>query len=215
MWECKKLSALYGLYVYGDVTPEEKNIVEEHISKCKNCALEVDSLQETLRLLNLELESSMPQDVMDDFETNVYKRIAAETIQNPNSTSIQQPRRNIFVDFWERVLIRPSFLLRTAYIAVVLGIGILIGAFQFSQTPKIVEKATEKVSVVSSVERLERHFQAESYRQLENALLTRYVAGDELRTMEILNRLNDGNPGPQMTSMVANERNKLKSKNGI
>jgi hypothetical protein len=215
MWECKRLSALYGFYVYGDVTPEEKDIVEEHISKCKNCTLELNSLEETLQLLNLEPESSVPQDFMDNFETNVYKRIAAESIQNPNSTSIQQSRRNILVDFWKPFLISPSLLLKTTYIAVVLGIGIFIGAFQFSQTPKIVEKPTEKVSPKSPVERLEQHFQAESYRQLENALLTRYVAGDELRTMEILNRLSDGNPGAQMTSMVANERSKLKSKNGI
>ena len=65
------------------------------------------------------------------------------------------------------------------------------------------------------VERLEQHFQSESYRQLENALLTRYVAGDELRAMEILNRLSDENPGSQMTSMVARERSELKLKNGI
>jgi hypothetical protein len=152
---------------------------------------------------------------MDNFETNVYKRIAAETIQNPNMEAIQQPRRNIFADLWGRFLIRPSLLLRTVPVAVALGIGIFIGAFQFSHTPKIVEKPTEKIVSISPSERLEQHFQAESYRQLENALLTRYVAGDELRTMEILNRLSDENPDPQMTSVVANERSKLNFKNGI
>jgi anti-sigma factor RsiW len=215
MEECKRLSTLYGFYVYGDVTPEEKNIVEEHVSKCKDCALEVDSLKETVQVLKLELEPSIPQNIMDNFETNVYKRIAAESIQHQVSETVQQSRRNIFVNLWKRVFIRPSPLLRTASIAVALGIGILIGAFQFSHTPKIVEKPVEKVFSTSSVERLEKHFQTESYRQLEDALLTRYVAGDELRTMEILNRLSDENPGPQMTSVVASERSKLNFKNGL
>jgi len=212
---CRNVGILYGFYVYSDVTPEEKNIVEEHISKCKNCALEVDSLRETLQLLKLEPELSIPQYIMDNFEASVYKRIAAETIQNPNTEAIQKPRRKILADFGGRFLIRPSLLLRTVPVAVALGIGILIGAFQFSHTPKIVEKPTEKIISISPSERLEQHFQAESYRQLENALLTRYVAGDELRTMEILNRLSDENPGSKMTSVVANERSKLKFKNGI
>ena len=212
---CRNIGILYGLYVYGDVTPEEKNIVEEHISKCKNCALEVDSLRETLHLLKIEPELNIPQYIMDNFEASVYKRIAAETIQNPNTEAIQKPRRKIFADFGGRFLIRPSWLLRTVPVAVALGIGILIGAFQFSHTPRIVEKPTEKIISISPSERLEQHFQAESYRQLENALLTRYVAGDELRTMEILNRLSDENPDSKMTSMVANERSKLKFKNGI
>jgi hypothetical protein len=215
MEECKRLSTLYGFYVYGDVTPEEKNIVEEHVSKCKDCALEVDSLKETVQVLKLELEPSIPQNIMDNFETNVYKRIAAESIQHQVSETVQQSRRNIFVNLWKRVFIRPSPLLRTASIAVALGIVILIGALQFSHTPKIVEKPAEKVLSTSSVERLEKHFQTESYRQLEDALLTRYVAGDELRTMEILNRLSDENPGPQMTSVVASERSKLNFKNGL
>ncbi|MBC8230011.1 hypothetical protein H8E77_10740 [bacterium] len=212
---CRNIGILYGLYVYGDVTSEDKNIVEEHISKCKNCALEVDSLRETRQLLKLEPELSIPQYIMDNFEANVYKRIAAETIQNPNTEAIQKNRRKILADFGGRFLIRPSWLLRTAPVAVALGIGILIGAFQFSHTPRIVEKPTEKIISISPSERLEQHFQAESYRQLENALLTRYVAGDELRTMEILNRLSDENPDSKMTSMVANERSKLKFKNGI
>jgi hypothetical protein len=212
---CRNIGILYGFYVYGDVTPEEKNIVEEHISKCKNCALEVDSLRETLQLLKLEPELSIPQYIMDNFEASVYKRVAAETIRNPTTEAIRQPRRNIFADLWGRFLIRPSLLLRTVPVAVALGIGIFIGAFQFSHAPKIVEKPTEKIVSISPSERLEQHFQAESYRQLENALLTRYVAGDELRTMEILNRLNDENPDPQMTSVVANERSKLNFKNGI
>jgi hypothetical protein len=216
MGECSRISILYGFYVYGDVTTEEKNIVEEHISRCKNCALEIDSLKEILQLLRLEPELSIPEGIMDNFETNVYMRIAAETIQNPGSEAIQQLRKNIFADFWERFLIRPSFILRTVPIAVALGVGIVIGAFQFSHAPKmIVEKPAGKVISTSPTERLEKHFQAESYRQLENALLTRYVAGDELRAMEILNRLSDENSDPQMTSMVANERSKLKFKNGI
>ena len=215
MGECKRLSPLYGLYVYGDVTPEEKNTVEEHISKCNDCALEVKSLNQTIRLFDLQPELSIPQNIMDNFETNVYKRIAAETIRNPDSEAIQQSHENIPARFWQRFLVRPSLLLRIAPVAVALGIGILIGTYQFSHTPKIVEKPAEKVISTSAVERLEQHFQAESYRQLENALLTRYVAEDELRTVGILNRLIDENPSPQMTSMVANERSKLQLKNGI
>ena len=214
---------LYGCYVYGDVTDEEKNIVEEHISRCESCASEVDSLKETLQLLRLELEPSIPQDVMDNFETNVYKRIAAEMI--PTSEKSQQNRRKLFADFWERFFTRPSFLLKTALIAVTLGIGILIGTLKVSQTPKIAEAPMEEsvhyrplkenIISTSSVERLEQHFQAESYRQLEDALLTRYVAGDELRAIEILNRLRDENPGQQITSVVARERSELNLKDGI
>ena len=192
---CNKISILYGFYIYGDVTAEEKNIVEEHINRCENCALELDSLKETLQLLNLEPEPSIPQNVMDNFETNVYRRIAAEMI--PNGEAIQKTRRRIFADFWERFLIRPSFLLRTASIVVTLGVGILIGTLTFAPTPKIAETPQANIIATSSVERLEQHFQAESYRQLENALLTRYLAGDELRAMEILNRLRDENPGPR------------------
>ncbi|HIE27072.1 TPA: zf-HC2 domain-containing protein [Candidatus Poribacteria bacterium] len=213
MRECNKISILYGFYVYGDLKTEEKNIVEEHISRCENCALEVDSLRGTLQLLQLEPEPSIPQRFMDNFETNVYRRIAAEMI--PNAAAIQPTRRRIFADFWERFLIRPSFLLRAASIVVTLGVGILIGTLEFSPTPKIAENPQANIISTSSVERLEQHFQAESYRQLENALLTRYVAGDELRAMEILNRLRDENPDQQMTSMVAREQSELRLKNGI
>ena len=218
---CRGIAPLYSLYIYDDVTDAERHIVETHISKCKRCAGEVHSLQETLQVLRAEPEVAMPQHIMDNFEADVYRRIAAEIIADSNAETMVLPRRSIFTELWEHIWIRPSLFIRATSITIALGTGILIGASQFgapqfSRAPEMVEKGALAVVHTSPAERLEKHVQTEYYQQLENALLTRYVARDEFRAMEIFNRLGEEDAGLRVTSVVSRERSTLQPfKSGI
>jgi len=199
--ECDRLSELYSLYVYDDVTDEERRLVSRHINECEACAKEVNELRETLQILHLEPEITVPQNFETELENQVYKQIAAETVRQTN--------RNFIVKLLENFLFRRS-LAWGATIAIALTIGVFFGALQFSRTgtmetsvPTFASSAF--ASSVSPDELLKQHFQTGIQAQVDDEILILNLAEDKLRVKETLERLSDVNLEPQMASVVYEE----------
>lgn len=194
---CSKLKDLYTLYVYGDVSAQEETMISEHLKDCQKCANEVDSLRETLNLLNTEPELAIPQNLLDNVESKMYKRIAAE--------SLKSSVRNVFSDIIGRFLPRWSILIPSAS-AVMLIVGMLIGVYAIG--PSQPEKSYS-ASHLSAHKRIELYNQKEVQRQLEDAVLTRYVEGDDWDAASQFIRIREENPGTSLASVAERELTKI------
>ncbi len=112
MKKCDKIKDLFGAYLLDDVTPAERATVEEHISSCEKCAVDLKSRQRVLEMIKpAPLPDEIPQKIQDDFAWNVYRRIAADTMH--------QRTRQVFV---RRFVLQPTFA--AVAIVAVLAIGV-------------------------------------------------------------------------------------------
>ena len=121
MKKCDKIKDLFGAYLQDDVTPSERATVEEHISSCEKCAVDLKSRQKVLEMIKpAPLPDKIPQKTQDDFTLNVYRRIAADTMH--------QRSRQVFV---RRFVLQPTFA------AVAIVVVLTIGVTQFRPDSKL------------------------------------------------------------------------------
>jgi len=193
--DCEKLKELYTFYVYEDVSSEEDKLISEHLKICPDCSKEVDSLRNTVNLLKMEHEPVVPQYLMDNFESKIYKRISMQSIESTsnwfnNIINLLAPRR---------------LLLQSAAITVLFIVGIMVGFYELK--PIFSPQTTElyQTSLPPAHKRLEQYNQKELYRQWEDAVLTLYVEGDDWDAANQLKRLIDENPGTSFASMAYEE----------
>lgn len=197
---CSKLKDLYTLYVYGDVSAQEETMISEHLKDCQECANEVDSLRETLNLLNTEPKFAIPQNLLDNVESKMYKRIAAE--------SLKSSVRNVFSDIIGRFLPRWPILIPSAS-AVMLIVGMLIGVYAIGPSFNAQPEKPYSASHLSAHKRIELYNQKEVQRQWENAVLTRYVEGDDWDAASQFMRIREENPGTSLASVAERELTKI------
>lgn len=198
--DCSKIKELYTFYVYKDVSPEEEKAISEHLKECPECASEVDSLRKTVDLLNMEAELKVPQNILEDFESKVYKRIAAESIKSPVSNFFS----NIMAWFSSRRLV----LVPSAAAAFI--VGIFIGVYAVNPLFNNQPEEIYPVSYPPAHKRIEQYNQRELQRQWEEAVLTRYVEGDDWDAANQFMRIREENPGTTMASMAEMELSKTK-----
>jgi len=205
---CDKLKDSYTSYVYGDISPEEEKIISEHIKICQECANEVGSLRGTLDLLSIEHELVVPHDLIDNFESRIYKRMAME--------SLKSPVRNMIYSIINRFAPRRFILIQSSAV-VMLIVGILIGVYEFRPFSNNQPKELYSISYTSAHKRIEQYKQKQLDRQWEDALLTRYVEGDDWDAASQFNRLIEENPGTSLASMADKELSKINAdlKGGI
>lgn len=112
MKKCDKIKDSFGAYLLDDVTPSERATVEEHISSCEKCAVDLKSRQKVLEMIKpAPPADEIPQKTQDNFTLNVYRRIAADTMH--------QRSRQVFV---RRFVLQPTFA--AVAIVAVLAIGV-------------------------------------------------------------------------------------------
>ena len=63
---CQELEELSGAYVLGAVTPEEHELVEEHIAECPHCAQLVQELQLSVNALSLSVPTVEPASALKE-----------------------------------------------------------------------------------------------------------------------------------------------------
>ena len=83
---CQEFEELSGAYVLDAITPEERELVEEHIAECSHCAQVVRDLQLSVNALSLSVPIVEPSAALKE-------RILA-SIQ-PEVTTVAQPVHNI------------------------------------------------------------------------------------------------------------------------
>lgn len=121
MKKCDKIKGLFGAYLQDDVTPSEGATVEEHVSSCEKCAVDLKSRQKVLEMIRpAPRPDEIPQKIQDDFAWNVYRRIAADTMR--------QRTRQVFV---RRFVLQPTFA------AVAIVAVLIVGVTQFRPDSKL------------------------------------------------------------------------------
>lgn len=83
---CQEFEELSGAYVLGAITPEERELAEEHIAECSHCAQVVRELQLSVNALSLSVPMVEPSAALKE-------RILA-SIQ-PEAVTIAQPVQNV------------------------------------------------------------------------------------------------------------------------
>jgi len=74
---CENLS----LYIVGELSEQEKEQFERHLSTCSACQNEVDSLQETWNLLSYDIEEvDVPETLKDDVMNFIFKENTTHTL---------------------------------------------------------------------------------------------------------------------------------------
>ena len=126
MKKCDKVKDLFGAYLHDDVTSAERAAVEEHISNCEECTVDLQSRQKVLEMLKPDPQpDGIPQRTQDDFSRNVYKRIARDAMHQ-RSRQIRTRR----------------FVLQPAFAAVALAAVLVIGVTQFHSGDGTIGKLT-------------------------------------------------------------------------
>ncbi len=75
MHNCEKINDLLGPYIYGDLSDDERAMVERHVESCRDCSDELRSLRETAAKLSTGLAA--PDARWDEFARRLDKRLAA------------------------------------------------------------------------------------------------------------------------------------------
>jgi predicted anti-sigma-YlaC factor YlaD len=84
---CDALDKLIPLYVYGELTPDEEEQVEEHLHRCQDCARGLDRQRGLMAVLDrreAELPASLLADCRGDLQAAVRREAA--TRARPNAT---------------------------------------------------------------------------------------------------------------------------------
>ena len=74
---CEKIRELISPYIDGEVTSEERELVDSHISECAECKTEYDKMKKTVEMLNF---SALSPD--EDLEKAVLTSIRSNARRN-------------------------------------------------------------------------------------------------------------------------------------
>jgi anti-sigma factor (TIGR02949 family) len=72
--KCRKLFAELSNYLDGDVDPDMRRDLEEHIAKCPNCLVVIDTTQQTIRVFQGCEPYPLPEDMHDKLLGALRKR---------------------------------------------------------------------------------------------------------------------------------------------
>jgi anti-sigma factor RsiW len=178
MIRCKQLEKFYTEYVCDLLDEAQVARIEEHLRACPTCTREVQSLQETLYLIEAAEEMPIPPAVLNNIEMNVYKRIATES---------PPPKRARFVSKFLAAFRLPltkrryTWIVRSALATLALVISISIATVFINQDQSL------EVLIQSPHERIELYRQEEIRSNRTEALETRHLRGnDRLATLQLL-----------------------------
>ncbi len=73
MLDCRQVLAELSNYLDGEVLPEVKQALEQHLAKCHRCALVYDTTRRTLKIVT----ESGPFEIPLDFSSRLQARVRA------------------------------------------------------------------------------------------------------------------------------------------
>ncbi len=112
--DCKKIKNLFSGYLDESLSPEDRELLEKHVSACQECSRELISLKDGWELLS---DYQVPV-VDDNFTLKVVHRVQQQKLKRQELTLWQRFFSGISCN---RALIIPAF----ASIIILLGAGII------------------------------------------------------------------------------------------
>ena len=196
MGDCRKIEPLLVLYIYGDLSQEERRAVEEHVRICPKCAGELEETEETASLIQraVSIEMGLASDRLEDLEMRVYRKVAWQAIRENDRMS------------WWRTIWRPWAQVASAAAALVLGI--YIGASYISSLhpaqnqPQIVQIADPNECIRK---RLQRFADESAMKRLENARVINYIRGDSWSAWGEYQQVIHENPDSYLATVAMEE----------
>ena len=177
---CKKSEGQAIDYASQLLSTTEAEAFEEHLKGCSECIQAVEAFTTILNLTDMaEKEVALPEVALRDIEMNVYKRLAAT-----QEASLFSRIRTYFANLsslfrWYKIAAASTFVIALITAAVLVG--------EFWQ-PKVELQLSEAQSADA---RMERYFQQDIQRHLEDALITYHLRNDAWETESHLQRANE------------------------
>ena len=177
---CKKSEGQAIDYASKLLSATEAEAFEQHLKGCSACIQAVESFTTLLNLTDMaEKEVALPEIALRDIEMNVYKRLAAT-----QEASLVSRIRAYFANLgslfrWYKTAAASTFVIALITAAVLVG--------EFWQ-PKVELQLSEAQSADA---RMERYFQQDIQRHLEDALITYHLRNDAWETESHLQRVNE------------------------
>ncbi len=76
MFDCKHVVAELSNYLDGEVTPELRRLIEEHLAGCERCSLVYDTTRKTLKIVTEVGPFELPADISARLQTRLRELFA-------------------------------------------------------------------------------------------------------------------------------------------
>ena len=116
--KCKKFQKMIVLALYGELSPEDKTTLDNHLARCPICSQYQRETQDLFSLLDEQGPESLPEADWKKCWANIDHRLNERKHPKPG-----------FLHF-------PRWVYAAATLLIILGAGIIIGRSWFKQTPK-------------------------------------------------------------------------------
>ena len=178
MSDCRRIKPLLMLYIYDDLSQEERRRVEEHVRICPRCAGELEEMEETASLI----------------QRAVYRKAAWQAV-----------RENDRVSRW-RAIWRPWAQIASAAAALVLGIYIGSSYISSLHPPRNRPQIVQRLNPDECIRRRLQRFADESaMRKLENARVINYIRGDSWSAWGEYQQVIHENPDSYLATVAMEE----------
>ncbi|MCD6506018.1 zf-HC2 domain-containing protein [Candidatus Poribacteria bacterium] len=196
MSDCRRIKPLLMLYIYDDLSQEERRRVEEHVRICPRCAGELEEMEETASLIQraVSIEMDLASDRLEDLEMKVYRKAAWQAV-----------RENDRVSRW-RAIWRPWAQIASAAAALVLGIYIGSSYISSLHPPRNRPQIVQRLNPDECIRRRLQRFADESaMRKLENARVINYIRGDSWSAWGEYQQVIHENPDSYLATVAMEE----------
>jgi len=117
--KCKEVKKLLSAYLDDELSMNKRQLVEEHLKVCSDCALEFASFQSVDRLTTSLIPEEPPEEYWEEYSSRLLRRVAPK-VERKAGFSLR--------DWWLSILMRTEFRVATAAAGVVLIL--LIGVYR-------------------------------------------------------------------------------------
>ena len=73
--ECEEIQKLMMAYLDGEISEEERNLVEKHLAECRKCKAEFDSFTQLKEVTDKVKLADLKEDIWSGYWKGVYRRI--------------------------------------------------------------------------------------------------------------------------------------------
>ena len=209
MTTCKKFEESYTDYVCELLEDEKMDSIAAHLRECPNCAREVDSLKAVLQLTDeAERTRKIPGWALEDIEMKVYKRLASES---PTVSPIPVLSRlfHLFSYSLFSLTIRSTrwrypWIWRGAIVSCIFAAVLIVNSIFFNENRQT-NVPLSATAIQSSSDRVNRYFQQEIERDLEETFVTRYLSNDDWATTGNLRWLKERAKGTHLATFATQQ----------
>jgi hypothetical protein len=142
MSECKRCRELFAESFYGELNPDQRHFLENHLKNCPKCSQEFAEMESTLKIMDKRIRPEPGQAFWDGFGKRVAQRIEEE---KPIDVKVESRWRT----FIQGLSFAPKWAFQAAAAALLIVVGVFIGRTVFSPDVSKIQQAQQPRGIVS------------------------------------------------------------------